>query len=61
MKLIWASNFGLETISDILIASNLNEYYGKIFVEYLKDQTHPNSTYWPVLVEDDYELYVWEP
>lgn len=60
-KIIGISNFCLDYISDILIADNLNEYYGKKILKFLEDTMYENDTYSPRLVEQDYELYMWEP
>lgn len=61
MKIIGVSNHGQEDVSDILIASNLNNYYGELIVKFLQNNTHDNDTYYPKLVEDDYKLYEYEP
>lgn len=61
MKIIGKSNCDLDSISDILIADNLNGYYGKLIVEFLEDHATEDDTYYPILVEDDYELYKWQP
>jgi len=60
-KIIGKSNFDLDNVSDILIADNLNKYYGEKIVKYLQDNTRDNDTYFPRLVEQDYKLYKWEP
>ena len=61
MKIIGISNFNLDNVSDILIASNINKYYGKIILKALKDNMNEHDIYYPRLVEDDYELYEWQP
>jgi hypothetical protein len=61
MKIIGVSNFGLDNVSDILIASNLNSYYGKLIIDLLEINADERDTYYPKLVEDDYELYEWQP
>jgi hypothetical protein len=61
MKIIGISNYCLDSVSDILIASNVNSYYGKMILKALNEDIHEGDTYFPRLVEDDYELYVWEP
>ena len=60
-KIIGTSNFCLDNVSDILIADNLNKYYGEKIVRFLQDTMYENDTYYPRLVEQDYELYMWEP
>lgn len=60
-KIIGKSNFDLENVSDYLIADNLNGYYGKKIVKFLQDITTEYDDYYPVLVDQDNELYVWEP
>ena len=46
----------------MLVADNVNEYYGKFIVAVLNDQlSGPYSEDYYVLREDDYELYTWEP
>lgn len=60
-KIIGVSNFCLDYVSDRLIADNLNKYYGEKIVKFLEENTHENDDYFPRLVDQDYELYVWEP
>lgn len=60
-KIIGMSNFCLDYVDDFLIADNLNEYYGKMIEKFLQDNMHEHDTYYPRLVEQDYELYKWEP
>lgn len=60
-KIIGVSNFNLDEVSDILIAENLNKYYGKKIVTFLQDTMHESDTYYPRLVDQNHELYVWEP
>jgi len=57
MKIIGKSNFDLETVSDILIAENVNPAYETQIMESLKNNTHEYDTYFPFLVEDNYKLY----
>lgn len=59
-KIIGVSNFCLDNVSDILIADNLNKYYGERIVEFLHNQMRSDDTYYPKLVEQDYKLYKWE-
>lgn len=62
MKIICINNFGNEAISDVLVASNVNNYYGKIITDALNEScSGDNSPYFYELVEDDYKLYKFEP
>lgn len=61
MKIIGISNHDLDNVSDILIADNVNKYYGNKIIQYLQDATTDNDRYYPKLVDDDYELYKWMP
>lgn len=54
MKLIARDNFARDYISDILIAENVNEYYGKSIMKALNTDY---SNKYVDLVEDDYVLY----
>ena len=54
MKLIARDNFNRDYISDILIAENVNEHYGKLIMKALN--TNYSDKYID-LVEDDYVLY----
>lgn len=58
MKIIRIDNFGRESVSDKLIASNVIEYYGEIMVNELNLRFSGDySDDYFRLVEDDYELY----
>ena len=57
MKIIGCSNFNLDTVSDILIADNVNKQCGEKIVKFLQSESHSNDTYYPFLVEDDHKLY----
>lgn len=61
MKIIGCSNYDLENVSDILIAENVNVYYGKKIIEFLQTDTSEHDMYYPKLVEDSYKLYKFEP
>jgi hypothetical protein len=61
MKVVGVSNFCDETISDILVCSEVNNYYGQRIVEMLNFEVNDYSRYYYKLKNDDYELYVWEP
>lgn len=61
MKVIGSCNFSKDTVSDILVCSGVNEYYGDRIVEALNKE---NGDYGPTyyrLVPDDHVLYEWEP
>lgn len=60
-KIIGTSNFDLDNVNDILIADNLNYYYGKLIEKLLIDTMHEHDDYYPKFVEQNYELYKWEP
>ena len=57
MKIIAYSNFDNPTVSDILIAENVNEFYGKKIVEMMNEKMHKNERMILKLVVDDYKLY----
>jgi hypothetical protein len=62
MKIIRKSNFDKESINDLLIAENVNEFYLSIIVDALNNKF--SGIYAPnyfQAVMDDYKLYVWEP
>lgn len=61
MKLIAKSNFDLEGVDDILIAENVHPSFGKYIVNLLIKNMREDDTYFYKLVEDDYELYKFEP
>ena len=60
MKIIAIDNFDRDWVSDTLICENINEYYGKIIVDYLNEKEGEKSQNFYVLKEDDYKLYVYE-
>jgi len=61
MKIIAKSNFDLEDFSEYIIAEGLNSYYGKLICDFLQSKVRDGDSAWPVLVEDDYVPFVWEP
>jgi len=62
MKIIKTDNFDRDCISDVLIAENVNEYYGKFITGVLnKKYSGEHSPDFYRLVQDDYKLYKWEP
>jgi hypothetical protein len=46
MKIIEISNFCLDNVSDILIADNLNEYYGNLIIKFLESKTNEHDKYY---------------
>ena len=61
MKIVATSNYNLDDYSEYVIAENLNSYYGKLICDFLQDRVRKGDDAWPVLKEDDYVLFVWEP
>lgn len=61
MKIVAKSNFNLDNFSEYVIAENLKAYYGKLIVEFLQSKVTDNCSVWPVLVDDNYVPFVWEP
>ncbi len=62
MKIICKDNFDRESFSDSLVCEKISEYYGEIVVNFLN--ANLSGDYSPNfyrLVDDDYELYKWEP
>ena len=62
MKIIVISNFNNESISDVLVAENVSEYYVKYLVEFLNSRFGGDSSpnYYQA-VSDDHKLYEFEP
>lgn len=61
-KIIGKSNFDDERVDDILIAENVPEKMGMAMVSFLNDNYSTNqSTYYYFLVDQDKELYHFEP
>lgn len=62
MKIICKDNFDRESVSDKLIAENVDELYLQSIVDYLNNRYGGNSS--PDFfktVEDNYKLYVYNP
>lgn len=57
VKIICVDNFGRESVADILIAENVNEYWGKRIVDGLNEKQHEDSEVYFRLVEDDHKLW----
>jgi hypothetical protein len=53
MKIIQTDNYCRESVADILIAENVNKYYGKIIIKFLNKNS--NNSYF-ILEKDDYRL-----
>jgi len=61
MKIVATSNYAQDNFSEYIIAENLNSYYGKLICDFMQSQVRDGDSAWPVLKEDDYVLFVWEP
>lgn len=62
MKLIKVDNFDRESVSDVLIAENVNPHYADEIVVFLNDRhSGDNSPDYFKLVEDGKKLYVYNP
>ena len=61
MKLISVDNYDRELYDDTLIAENVHEYYGQIMADLLNKKVGENSENYFKVVEDDYELFKFEP
>lgn len=62
MKIICVDNFNRESVSDTLVAENVNEFYGKKIVDFLNDKFSGDTTgCWFRLVTNKYKLYEFEP
>jgi len=62
MKIIIVDNFGRESSSDTLMAEIVNKYWGEKIVCFLNNKfSGDDAPYYFRLVEDDHELYIFEP
>lgn len=61
MKLICKDNFNRETISDSIIAENVDEYWAAEIKSALNDRLGENSPVFIDAVPEDYKLYKYEP
>jgi len=61
MKIVAKSNYNLDDYCEYIIAEGLNSYYGKLICDFLQDRVKEGDSAWPVLKEDDYVPFVWEP
>ncbi len=60
MKIIAIDNFNRENVDDMLVAENVNRYYGKLIVDLLNQKFSVNYDWFYKLVDDDYKLYKFE-
>lgn len=62
MKIICKDNFDSETKDDVLICENVGKYYGTLIVSWLNEKlSGEHSSLFFKLVEDDYQLYKFQP
>ncbi len=62
MKIIKVDNFDRESVSNILVATNVSNYYADVIVKMLNKilgGVHSSAFY--RAVEDDYKLYEFAP
>ncbi|RXZ78039.1 hypothetical protein EBB07_28700 [Paenibacillaceae bacterium] len=58
MKIIKTDNYDRDSVADILIAENINTYYGEKMVDLLNDKfSGEGSSDFYKLVEDNYKLW----
>lgn len=60
MKIVLIDNYNRENVSDVLIAENVKEYWGKKIVKLLNDKEGENSENYFELKDDNYKLYKFE-
>lgn len=61
MKIIAGDNLARDIVSDVLVCSDVNEYYGSRIVEMLNDEQGALAPWYYRLVPDDHVLYKWQP
>lgn len=61
MKIIAVDNYDREMYDDTLIAENVHKGYGEKIVKIMNNDTTRNDETYFKLVEDSYELFVFEP
>lgn len=62
MKIIQTDNFDRESVSDVLVAENVHNFYAAKITEFLNGvYGGDNSPFYFCAVEDDHKLYVFEP
>ncbi|MBG9689402.1 hypothetical protein ABD91_00475 [Lysinibacillus sphaericus] len=58
MKIITKDNFDRDIFEEVIVAENVNEWYGKEFVKLHNDKYwNGESDTYLALVEDDYKCY----
>lgn len=62
MKIIQVDNFNRETVSDTLIAENVNKMFAKHITDFLNEKFSGGASpnYYRA-VDDNYKLYEFEP
>jgi hypothetical protein len=61
MKIICVDNYDRDTVDDVLVCENVNEYYGKIIVGLLNDKlSGEHSSGFYKLIDDDHKLYKYD-
>lgn len=60
-KIVWVSNFDDEMVSDRVHAEKVEPYLLVKTLTDLYSSSGPYSRYYPVAVQEDYELYKFEP
>jgi len=53
MKIIGVDNLNRDEIADLLVCENINEFYGKLIIDFLNQE---EGYYFYRLVEDDHRL-----
>lgn len=60
MKIIGKSNFDNQSVGDILICNNVDEFFGQKIVDFLNLSDGQDAEYYYRLVSDDYKFYSFE-
>ena len=61
MKIIGVDNYDRETVSDDLIAENVNPWNAKRIVDLLNEKESEDSNWFFKAVPDDHKLFKFEP
>ena len=61
MKIIGVSNLNQDTVSDILVESDVSAFDIAAKVKDLNAKSDPMGTYYYIPAEDDHVLYEWKP
>ncbi len=62
MKIIKKDNFDRDSVSDVLIAENVPQYWAELIERVLNETLGgPTRDVWIVATPDDYKLYVYNP